>query len=237
MPAARRSLATSRVLRAEQDGLPGAPSPAAAPAAAKPASSDAAAAAAAAEAAPAASASLALPGSDAAPPADSSSSAAAAAPADPPRSPFIMPGSEVSLDPFRQAPRRPALRNQETCRLHIQSTRNNIILTLTTMSGNIICSSSGGAAGFKKAARGEYEAGYRAALAMFKKIEDSRIRWGVGGLELVWKGFGKGREAAFRALLTQEGQATRSLVTSMRDATAIKIGGVRPRKRRSEYIV
>lgn len=90
-------------------------------------------------------------------------------------------------------------------------------------------------AGFKKAQRSGYEAGYRAAFQIFAAIRENRQKWGLNGMEIFWNGFGQGREAVFRALMAAEGEDVRVLVRRMTDKTPLKIGGVRPKKRRSEY--
>ena len=53
---------------------------------------------------------------------------------------------------------------------------------------------------------------------------------------MLWNGFGQGREAAFRAMMANEGEQVRSLVKVMTDKTPIKVGGVRPKKRRSAFV-
>ncbi|PWN92767.1 translational machinery component [Acaromyces ingoldii] len=171
-------------------------------------------------------------------PSDQAPSPAPPAPA-PSRS---LPGSSSSAPPppppISALTRRTAyssLRGHDTppFRLHIQSTRTNTILTLTDPYGNVLSAVSGGSLGtFKKAARSGYEAAYRASLSMFNTIANKRIGWRMNKLELVWKGFGQGREAVFRALMANEGRNTRLLVSRMSDATKIKVGGVRPKKRR-----
>ncbi|KAK0546490.1 hypothetical protein OC845_004568 [Tilletia horrida] len=144
-------------------------------------------------------------------------------------------------------------------RLHIKTSRNNTILTFTTPDGNPLAAATGGTAGFKKSQRSGYEAGYRAAFQMFDHISEYRkttFGAGIGAprsshaarmsgglvslpmksqdltIETIWSGFGQGREAVFRALMTNEGQNVRSLVKRVTDATPLKIGGVRPKKRR-----
>lgn len=117
-------------------------------------------------------------------------------------------------------------------RLFVNSSRNNTILTLTSPSGDPLASASGGSVGFKKSARSGYEAGYRAAFSMFGKINEFKDAWRISHLEVLWNGFGQGREAVFRALLTGEGQPTKGLISKMTDKTPVKIGGVRPKKRR-----
>lgn len=116
-------------------------------------------------------------------------------------------------------------------RLHCHSTRNNTITTFTKPTGHTIAWFSGGSCGFKKVNRSSYEAGYQCAVRMFKKIEDLSKTQPIE-LELFFKGFGQGRDALYRALLTSEGEAVRPMVVSITDRTAIKIGGTRAKKTR-----
>lgn len=117
-------------------------------------------------------------------------------------------------------------------KMHVRASRNNTIITLTAPDGNILASSSGGSVGFKHTQRSGYEAGYRAAFAVFDKITKFRDAWQIKHLEIFWNGFGQGREAVFRAILSDNGRSTKELVSKMSDTTPIKIGGVRPKKRR-----
>jgi small subunit ribosomal protein S11 len=137
-------------------------------------------------------------------------------------------------DPRQRSSFQPA---PETHKLHVKASRNNTIITLTAPNGDPLFSSSGGSAGFKKSARSGYEAGYRAAFQVFKEVEAKQTEWGVYSLEVLFNGFGQGREAFFRALLANEGQGTRVLVRRVADTTRLKVGGVRPKKRRSEHIL
>lgn len=116
-------------------------------------------------------------------------------------------------------------------RLHCQSTRNNTITTLTQPNGQTIAWFSGGSCGFKKVNRSSYEAGYQCAVRMFKRIEEFAKGKDIE-LELFFKGFGQGRDALHRALMTTEGELVRPMVVSITDRTAIKIGGTRAKKAR-----
>lgn len=101
---------------------------------------------------------------------------------------------------------------------------------------------SGGTVGFKSAARGGYEAAYQAALNMFQTIKERhRTDWPNrkhGGimtrLEIILQGTGPGKDAFRRAIMTDEGATIRYFVSRISDGTKIQIGGVRPKKRRSE---
>ncbi|KAK4058651.1 hypothetical protein OIO90_000095 [Microbotryomycetes sp. JL221] len=149
-------------------------------------------------------------------------------------------------------------RTKSYYKLHVSSTRNNTILTLTHTPGadsfdtssddphHVVAWVSGGSAGFKGASRATYDAAVEASLRMFKKIKnlvDPPI--GPGGqipkvlwarpteIEIVWKGFGQGRDAVYRTLMGGEGDAVRGLVKRVTDATPLKIGGTRPKKKRT----
>lgn len=130
----------------------------------------------------------------------------------------------------RYAPRE--IVSENTHKLHVRASRNNTIITLTSPNGDPIVTASGGSVGFKHTQRSGYEAGYRAAFAVFDKINKFQEAWRIMHLEILWNGFGQGREAVFRALLSDNGSATKRLVSRMTDTTPIKVGGVRPKKRR-----
>lgn len=61
-----------------------------------------------------------------------------------------------------------------------------------------------------------------------QKVRDEQ----AGTIELVLKGFGPGREALISALGSAPGEEIRKKVKRITDATPLKIGGVRPKKRR-----
>lgn len=128
-------------------------------------------------------------------------------------------------------------------KLSVYSTRNNTILTLSTsplgpsstpQDPHVpIAWVSAGSAGYKGASRGTYDAAVEVSLKMFGKIKDliepPVLQGGVKQkskgpkpteLELVWKGFGQGRDAVFRTLMGAEGDNVRSLVRRVTDAVS-----------------
>jgi small subunit ribosomal protein S11 len=128
----------------------------------------------------------------------------------------------LSQHQIREAPR---------YRLHCNSSRNNTITTLTQPDGNTIAWLSGGSCGFKKAQRASYEAGYQCAVRMFQRIEDIAKQDPIH-IDLFFKGFGQGREALQKALLSSEGENVRNLINTVTDRTPLKIGGTRAKKAR-----
>jgi len=107
--------------------------------------------------------------------------------------------------------------------VHIQSTFNNTIITITDMSGNVITSSSPGQIGFKGSRKSTPFAAQLAAQSALKKA----MALGLKTAEVRVKGPGVGREAALRAL-----QMGGFSVTMIRDVTPIPHNGCRPPKRR-----
>ncbi|KAJ8518365.1 hypothetical protein ONZ45_g4553 [Pleurotus djamor] len=116
--------------------------------------------------------------------------------------------------------------------VHCHSSRNNTITTLTRPNGTPVAWFSGGSCGFKKGNRASYEAGYQCAVRMFERVKQEVEEKGKLELQLVFKGFGQGRDALHRAIMTSEGEFVRPLVKSIVDKTPIKIGGTRSPKAR-----
>jgi small subunit ribosomal protein S11 len=107
--------------------------------------------------------------------------------------------------------------------VHIQSTFNNTIVTITDMNGNVVASSSPGQLGFKGSRKSTPFAAQLAAQNALKKA----MALGLRTAEVWVKGPGVGREAALRAL-----QMDGFSVTMIRDVTPIPHNGCRPPKRR-----
>ncbi|KAI8992114.1 hypothetical protein BDF20DRAFT_848362 [Mycotypha africana] len=109
--------------------------------------------------------------------------------------------------------------------IHVNVSPNNTIITLTRPNGSPLITTSGGSAGFKKAARSGYEAAHQAALQLLEKINTKNIR--VNNVNIILKGFGPGRDAAYKALATANWNIKR-----ITDATPVPFGGCRPKKQR-----
>jgi len=107
--------------------------------------------------------------------------------------------------------------------VHVRSTFNNTIVTITDQSGNTIAWSNAGVAGFK----GSRKSTPFAAQLTGKDAADKAKEHGVRNVEVFVKGPGSGREAAVRAL-----HAAGLTITSIKDVTPIPHNGCRPPKRR-----
>jgi small subunit ribosomal protein S11 len=107
--------------------------------------------------------------------------------------------------------------------VHIQSTFNNTIITITDSVGNVIAWSSSGVQGFKGSRKSTPFAAQLAADDAVKKA----MEHGMKNVEVYVKGPGAGRESALRSL-----QAAGFNVVMIKDVTPIPHNGCRPPKRR-----
>ncbi|MCB9506792.1 MAG: 30S ribosomal protein S11 [Myxococcales bacterium] len=126
------------------------------------------------------------------------------------------------VKPQRAAKKR-VKKNIQNGVVHITSTFNNTIITVTDVQGNAISWSSSGARGFKNSRKSTPFAAQVAADDAARKA----MEHGLKSVVVYLKGPGSGRESALRAL------ASAGLkVTLIRDVTPIPHNGCRPPKRR-----
>ncbi len=114
-------------------------------------------------------------------------------------------------------------KNIEKGAVHIQSTFNNTIVTITDVQGNAVSWASAGEMGF----RGSRKSTPFAAQTAAETAAKIAIDHGMKTVEVYVKGPGAGREAAIRAL-----QTVGLEVTMIKDVTPIPHNGCRPPKRR-----
>jgi len=107
--------------------------------------------------------------------------------------------------------------------VHIQSTFNNTIVTISDPVGNTVSWSTAGVQGFKGSRKSTPFAAQLAAEDAAKKA----MEHGMRNVEVYVKGPGPGRESALRAL-----QAAGFNVVLIKDVTPIPHNGCRPPKRR-----
>ena len=107
--------------------------------------------------------------------------------------------------------------------VHIVSSFNNTIITITDESGNALAWSSAGLKGFKGSRKSTPFAAQIAAEDVGNKAKE----YGIKSLKVEVSGPGSGRESALRSL-----QSIGYIITSIKDVTPIPHNGCRPRKRR-----
>ena len=107
--------------------------------------------------------------------------------------------------------------------VHIQSTFNNTIVTITNLRGDTVSWASAGSSGFKGARKSTPFAAQTAA----EKAALVALSTGMKNVEILLKGQGSGRETAIRAI---EGAGFE--ISSIQDITSVPHNGCRPPKRR-----
>lgn len=119
--------------------------------------------------------------------------------------------------------RRKDRKNVDRGAVHIHSTFNNTIVTITDTQGNVIAWSSAGVQGMK----GSRKSTPFAAQLSAEMAAKTAMEHGMRSAEVYVKGPGSGRESAIRAIGTAGLE-----VTLIKDVTPIPHNGCRPPKRR-----
>ena len=107
--------------------------------------------------------------------------------------------------------------------VHIRSSFNNTMVTITDLEGNALSWASSGGLGF----RGSRKSTPCAAQTAAETAAKAAMEYGLKTVEVYVKGPGQGREAAIRALQTAGLE-----VVMIKDVTPIPHNGCRPPKRR-----
>ncbi|MCC7291762.1 MAG: 30S ribosomal protein S11 [Phycisphaerales bacterium] len=106
---------------------------------------------------------------------------------------------------------------------HVKASFNNTLVTITDVSGEVLCWSSAGTVGFKGTRKSTPFAAQRAA----ERAAQAARKYGMSEVEVRVKGPGGGRESAITAL-----QSGGLRIQSIEDVTPLPHNGCRPRKRR-----
>lgn len=123
----------------------------------------------------------------------------------------------------KPAKKKRANKNLDKGQVHIKSTFNNCIVTVTDEQGNVISWSSSGSLGFRASKKDTPYAAAQVAETAVKAAKEQGLR----SVDVFVKGAGRGREAAIRALGNAE-----IAVTSIKDVSSIPFNGCRPPKKR-----
>jgi len=108
-------------------------------------------------------------------------------------------------------------------KVHIFSSYNNTIVTLTDTVGNVLVSKSAGKLGFKGSKKSTPFAASKVAETLGAVAE----KMGIKKIQIVVKGIGSGRESALRSIANQGFE-----ISSIKDVTPIPHNGCRPKKPR-----
>lgn len=122
-----------------------------------------------------------------------------------------------------QIKKRKDLKRIEKGQVHVHTTHNNTIVTVTDLQGNAISWASAGVLGYKGSRK---ETAFAATQATEKAVNDAKMH-GIRKVEVYVKGTGQGREPSIRAI-----QACDVDITMIKDVSPIPHNGCRPPKRR-----
>ncbi len=120
-------------------------------------------------------------------------------------------------------PRRRERKNVAYGVVHIQSSFNNTIVSITDQEGNVLSWASAGNVGFKGSRKSTPFAAQLAAEQAARRA----MEHGVRKVDVLVRGPGSGRETAIRSIA-----ATGIEVAGIKDVTPIPHNGCRPKKRR-----
>ncbi len=125
--------------------------------------------------------------------------------------------------PGGRRPRRKERKNVAYGIVHIKSSFNNTIVSITDQEGNVISWASAGSVNFKGSRKSTPFAAQMAAEQAARKAMEHGLR----KVDVLVKGPGSGRETAIRSIMS-----TGIEVAGIKDVTPIPHNGCRPKKRR-----
>lgn len=116
-----------------------------------------------------------------------------------------------------------AKRKVDSAVVHVKSTFNNTLVSVTTLEGDVLLRSSSGRLGFKGSRKGTSFAGSQIGSTLAKEMND----FGVKAVEVNLQGPGSGRDSVVRAI-----QAAGLRIVVLRDVTPLPYNGPRAAKKR-----
>jgi len=128
-----------------------------------------------------------------------------------------------SVRSSRRKSSKKAKRTLSVGQVHIYTTFNNTIVTITDVEGNTVTWGSAGSVGFKGSRK---STPFAARLAAEQAIK-AALSMGIQEVDVFVKGPGPGRESALRAI-----QAQGIKINSISDVTPVPHNGCRPPKKR-----
>jgi len=111
----------------------------------------------------------------------------------------------------------------ETAKVHIKSTFNNTLVTITTLNGDVVLRSSAGRLNYKGTRKGAPYAASQVGNSLTKDMHN----FGIKNIEINVQGIGNGRDSVVRVM-----QASGFNIIILRDVTPLPFGGCRAPKRR-----
>lgn len=111
----------------------------------------------------------------------------------------------------------------DTARVHVKSTFNNTLVTITTLTGDVLLRCSSGRLNYKGTRKGTPYAASQVGATLAKDMHTL----GIKTVEINMQGIGPGRDSVVRSM-----QGAGFVVSVLRDVTPLAHGGCRAPKRR-----
>lgn len=120
----------------------------------------------------------------------------------------------------------------EPFHFHIYSHKHNTHITCTKPNREPIISMSCGTIGFRKSRRGTFDSAYSLTKYVLERLIHAGWPMKMNRLEVVMRGFGQGRDASLKVLMSPEGKVLRDKIVRVADSTRVKFAGTRSEKPR-----
>lgn len=143
--------------------------------------------------------------------------------------------SNIDTSSLSGGPRTPVQAKEdaiEPFHFHVYSHKHNTHITLTKPNREPIISLSCGNIGFRKSRRGTFDSAYSLTKYVLERLIHTGWPMKISRMEVGLRGFGRGREAAIKVLMSPEGKVLRDKIVRVADSTRIKFGGTRSEKPR-----
>lgn len=144
--------------------------------------------------------------------------------------------SGINFDSFNRDPSTlppPAEAEHEPYHFHVMATKHNTHITCTKPNREPIVSLSCGSLGYKKSRRSGFDSAYSLTKYVIERLIHNGWPLKIKRMEVVLRGYGQGRDAAVKVLMSPEGKVLRDKIVRVADSTRLKFGGTKsPRPRR-----
>lgn len=126
----------------------------------------------------------------------------------------------------------PKERELEPYHFHVLATKHNTHITCTKPNREPIISLSSGCLGYKKSRRAGFDSAYSLTKYVLERLIHNGWPMKIKRLEVILRGYGQGRDAAIKVLMSPEGKVLRDKIVRVADSTRLKFGGTRSKKPR-----
>jgi small subunit ribosomal protein S11 len=121
------------------------------------------------------------------------------------------------------AARQPKERELEPYHLHILASKHNTHITCTKPNREPIISLSCGCLGYKKSRRSGFDSAYSLTKYVLERLIHNGWPMKIKRLEVIMRGFGQGRDAAIKVLMSPEGKVLRDKIVRLINCTICTI--------------